>query len=80
MSVQNGENRIITKDLLLCCISMPTTQDLHSWQSLIVTMTQKWLFERGVPVDGNKLVHADQMWEACDINNRYKLMELEHSS
>ena len=54
---------------------MPTTQDLHSRQSLIVTMTQKWLFEWGVPVDGNKLVHTNQMWEACDINNRYKLME-----
>lgn len=63
---------------MLCFCASNT--DLHSQQSLIVTVTQKWLFEGDVPVEGNKPVRADQMWEARDINNRYKLVELEHSS
>lgn len=54
--------------------------DLHSQQSLTVTVTQKWLFEGDVPVEGNKPVREDQMWEARDINNRDKLVELERSS
>lgn len=39
--------------------SCASNTDLHSQQSLIVTVTQKWLFEGDVTVEGNKPVRAD---------------------